>query len=69
MKKILLSTTLILSFFVAACQQPAKDGKSIHEKVSLEQFEKLLAEKSNAIILDVRTPEEFATGHVKVQST
>jgi thioredoxin 1 len=65
MKKLLLSTTLILSFFMAACQQPAKNEKGIHEKVSLEQFEKLLAEKSNALILDVRTPEEFAAGHVK----
>lgn len=65
MKKLLLSTTLILSFFVAACQQTTNDGKSINEKVSIEQFEKLLTEKSNALILDVRTPEEFAAGHVK----
>jgi thioredoxin 1 len=65
MKKIILSITLVLSFLVAACQQSANNGKSVNEKVSIEQFEKLMAEKSNAIILDVRTPEEFAAGHVK----
>ena len=65
MKKIILSVTLVLSFLVAACQQSANNSKSINEKVSIEQFEKLLVEKSNALILDVRTPEEFAAGHVK----
>lgn len=65
MKKIILSVTLVLSFLVAACQQSANQGKSINEKVSIVQFEKLLAEKSNGLILDVRTPEEFAAGHVK----
>ncbi len=65
MKKILLSITLMLSFLVAACQQSANNSKSINEKVSLEQFEKLLVDKSNALILDVRTPEEFAAGHVQ----
>ncbi|MBK7681623.1 MAG: thioredoxin [Bacteroidetes bacterium] len=40
-------------------------AKVVNEKVSIEQFEKLMTEKSNAIILDVRTPEEFAAGHVK----
>lgn len=65
MKKLLLSTTFLLSFLVAACQESARDERRINEKVSLEQFEKLLTEKSNAIILDVRTPEEFAAGHVK----
>ena len=65
MKKLILSVTLVLSFLVAACQQSANNGKSVYEKVSIEQFEKLLVEKSNALILDVRTPEEFAAGHVK----
>ena len=65
MKKIILSVTLVLSFLVAACQQSANNGKSVNEKVSIEQFEKLIVEKNNAIILDVRTPEEFAAGHVK----
>ncbi len=65
MKKIILSVTLVLSFLVAACQQSTNTSKIVNEKVSIEQFEKLLVEKNNAIILDVRTPEEFAAGHVK----
>jgi phage shock protein E len=32
-------------------------------KISLEQFEKMRGEK-DAVVLDVRTPEEFAAGHV-----
>lgn len=65
MKKLILSSVLLLSFLVAACQQTTSSGKGVNEKVSLEQFEKLLQEKGNAIILDVRTPEEFNSGHVK----
>lgn len=65
MKKLILSFTLVLSFLVAACQQSINKSKIVNEKVSIEQFEKLMTEKSNAIILDVRTPEEFAAGHVK----
>lgn len=65
LKKLILSTSLILSFLVAACQQPSGNGKTINETVSIEQFEKLLSEKTNAQILDVRTPEEFTAGHVQ----
>ncbi len=43
-------------------QKPAK-RKSEAPKISLEEFERRKAEK-DAVVLDVRSPEEFAAGHV-----
>ncbi len=64
MKKILICLPLLLVFILAACQQPETKSKPVNQTVSLEQFEKLMAEKSNAQLLDVRTPQEFQAGHI-----
>lgn len=64
MKKILISLSLLLAFIFAACQQPGGKNTSINQDVQLEQFEKLIAEKSNAQLLDVRTADEFNAGHI-----
>lgn len=65
MKKIIFSLTLLFAVVFASCQQPALKTEAKNETVATDQFEKLLAEKSNAQILDVRTPQEFASGHIK----
>lgn len=64
MKKLLSSLTLVLAFIIASCQQPAGNTNPVHQTIPVEQFEKLIAEKSNAQILDVRTPAEFNSGHI-----
>ncbi len=63
MKKVIFSLSLVFTFLFAACQQPG-GGKLVNETVALDKFDHLLSEKSNAIILDVRTPQEFVGGHI-----
>lgn len=63
MKKVIFSLSLLFTFLFAACQQPG-GGKGVNETVVLEKFEQLLKDKSNAIVLDVRTPQEFSGGHI-----
>ena len=60
MPKFIVS--LFLLFSLVACAQQQK-GKAI-TTVGVEKFEKLLSQEKNAILLDVRTPEEFAEGHL-----
>ena len=47
----------------AADEKPAAEKKSINQRVDVESYDKLRANKE-VIILDVRTAEEFKTGHV-----
>ena len=54
MKKIILSLVLICGFQLS----------SFAQKVSTEEFEKKIKELPQAQLLDVRTPEEFADGHL-----
>ncbi|MBL0064757.1 MAG: rhodanese-like domain-containing protein [Bacteroidetes bacterium] len=65
MKKIkLLSLFLVLSLAggTIACQQGTKSNNEINT-VSATDF-KSLVDQQSGIILDVRTPEEFAEGHI-----
>lgn len=55
---ILLSAILIHS-----CKE--KEGQANTHALSALSFEEGVNESSNKIILDVRTPEEFAEGHIK----
>ena len=64
MKKIIFSLSLVLSVIVASCQQPAKNSKPVNQTVPLEQFEKLISDRANAQLLDVRTPQEYTSGHI-----
>ncbi|MEP7129034.1 MAG: rhodanese-like domain-containing protein [Chitinophagales bacterium] len=58
MKQQLLSLLLLLSF--AACSQTTTTAyHNADNKAFAEQMK-----KENAVILDVRTPEEYAAGHI-----
>ncbi len=67
MKKIVL-LILILTLVLTSCN--AKETKSKEVKVntfksvSMEEGLKLMASEKDFILLDVRTPEEFAGGHI-----
>ncbi len=65
MKKILFSCGLVLSFLIASCQQAVEKKVPVNKVVTVEEFQKLLTEKSNATVLDVRTPDEFKAGYIK----
>jgi rhodanese-related sulfurtransferase len=55
---------VLVSMLVAASLHAAdaKPGKK-YKNVNAEQFDKLRADKKN-VVLDVRTPEEYAEGHI-----
>ena len=58
----LLFFTPVIAF--AADEKPATQNKSTAVKrISVEEYDKLRADKSN-VLLDVRSAEEFKTGHV-----
>jgi thioredoxin 1 len=51
---------LLVAFFALSCQAQSKKA----EVLSPEQFSQKLVATSDRILLDVRTPEEFAEGHL-----
>lgn len=69
MKKILiLYLTIVYSFLIFSCKEEDKSKTNTtiqqQETSSLkQQIEDLL--KQNAVVIDVRTPEEFEMGHFK----
>ncbi|MGB8168066.1 MAG: rhodanese-like domain-containing protein [Chthoniobacteraceae bacterium] len=54
---------LALSPLVADEKQPAAAPGNV-KNVTPDEAEKLLKENPKTIVLDVRTPEEFASGHI-----
>lgn len=60
-------THLLLALFslLLAASLHAADAKTDkkYKNVNADQFDKLRADKKN-VVLDVRTPEEFAEGHI-----
>lgn len=78
MKSISISYILILSIFsMAACAQNNKTAASevvaepasaIAMNINTDEFARLMQEKKNVIILDVRTDEEIAQGFIEGQT-
>jgi len=61
MKKFI---TLLLSvLFLAGCALPAGQGVS-YRQINMDEAITMMEEESGYIILDVRTPEEFADKHI-----
>lgn len=52
---------LALTFFGLACNQQSLAGQN---KIAPDAFEEMLQQDSSIQLLDVRTPEEFQTGHL-----
>ena len=53
---------LIFSSILTACTSKTDGGT--YRQISPEEAMELMKSESNYIILDVRTPEEFAEGHI-----
>lgn len=60
MKKIL---PLLLSAFALTACGAASSGNS-YQQISMDEALSQMAEEENFILLDVRTPEEFADAHI-----
>lgn len=56
-----LTMSLILTLAIASCQN--SNGKG--GKLSVDEFEKQVTSTKNPQLIDVRTTEEFASGHLK----
>lgn len=59
----------ILALALTACSTSNKKENSVNESKGIEKldvatFQSKLKESSTAVLLDVRTPEEFATGNI-----
>ena len=54
---------LFLFLLVAGCAAPAESEDS-YRQVSMDEAIAMMEEKNDYIILDVRTPEEFAEKHI-----
>ena len=49
----------------ASCGSGAcRAGKDAGRKVSMEEAAKMMAEEKDYVLLDVRTPEEYESGHI-----
>jgi thioredoxin len=60
-KAIAIATLIVLNLIqLASCQS----NQNPKQKLEANEFEKQLLETKNAIILDVRTPEEYANGFI-----
>ncbi|MBP7007092.1 MAG: rhodanese-like domain-containing protein [Candidatus Pacebacteria bacterium] len=56
---------LIAGALLVSGDTKVKQPVSIVQTVKSSEFINLLADNSNAILLDVRTPEEYDSGHIK----
>lgn len=51
-----------ITLFTSGCRQSSADEKAVLDP---NTFEQMLNEKSDKVVLDVRTPEEYANGHIE----
>lgn len=62
--KRLLTSVLFLLLFLVGCSSNPKSN-SVYEKIDAKAAKEIIAENPNAIILDVRTQEEYNEKHIK----
>lgn len=68
MQKTLILIILLISllvFLLAGCAGGTKMVKTSYTTISAAQAKTIIEENEEVLILDVRTPEEFAGGHLE----
>ena len=65
MKHSLLTILLMLLVNFTSCNSTGNNKGSINKTISVNDFDRKLTTTPNAQLLDVRTPQEFAGGHLK----
>lgn len=63
MKRILIMLLAIMLF--GGCSNTEENAKVEYKKISATEAKTIIDKDSNIVILDVRTQEEFDTGHIK----
>ncbi len=65
MRKMLVTTVAIaISLVLTGCKGSDKESVNTVEKITSEQARKMMDSNPDVIILDVRTEEEFDSGHI-----
>jgi rhodanese-related sulfurtransferase len=68
MRRLFAAFTLsLVPALLLGCASPSSSGKGKpdYEQISQEAAKELMDTRADAVILDVRTEEEFAQGHIK----
>ena len=55
----------LLLLFLASCGGAASENKSNDTILPVEEYAKAIKTDTTAFIIDVRTPEEYAEGHIE----
>ena len=64
MKRIILLITLIFVIGLGACMNVVEENKIVYKTITQVEAKEIIDTTSGYIILDVRTLEEFNTGHI-----
>lgn len=59
-----ISLLSILIVSLIACNNSSTADKAAYQNANVEQFKSLMEKNPDAIVLDVRTPQEFAEGNI-----
>jgi phage shock protein E len=66
MDEVIAMKTVLISILavVLSCSWTLGEDKPVHKDVKADEFERL-AKEPETVILDVRSPKEYAAGHIK----
>ena len=67
-EKLKLALIIILIIIVPAAGCSRQAGRESYQTISSEEAKSMIDEMEDAVILDVRTREEFEQGHIEKQS-
>ena len=61
--KLLLPLLMMLTFSLTGCAMPAATPNT-YRQIPMQEAAQAMTQNENFILLDVRTPEEYAGGHI-----
>lgn len=64
-KNVIILFLILLIFTLSGCSSQNSSTTPTYNTITAAQAKEMMDENSDVIILDVRTEEEFATGHIK----
>ena len=64
-KKVLLAALVLAAAFVSEPLAWASDATRPDGRITVEEARRMIEERDDVVVLDVRTPAEFASGHIE----
>jgi thioredoxin 1 len=65
MRKIFFIVLLASTVHMVSCQNSAHSQEMTKQSISVDEFDKKLSVTAKAQLIDVRTPEEYTSGHLR----